>query len=237
MPSFFSKLKGREGHAKHKERYPQVIEAAAKPQHEDAWLRKSVAPNEVQELLRGCVAEIKARGLDIPFLLLPFRPTSDPSAARTFIRHHFEKNLRGEHLTQELRLTEPMVLCSVLKWCWCRLPGGVVGWEAYELFRVDSNMARNSFATFIPISVDSDARQQIIFDFFDLLSAIAAHSKVNGLSGRKLSRLAGWWAFEQADNKSGFEEGYKEWIAAANATSLLIFLLIFGHYRRAKQKD
>lgn len=226
MPSFFSKLKGRDGLAKHKEKYPQVTEAAAKPQWEDAWLRKSVAPNEVQELLRGCVAEIKARGLDIPFLLLPFRPTSDPSAARTFIRHHFEKNLRGEYLAQELRLTEPMVLCSILKWCWCRLPGGVVGWEAYELFRVgeiDSNMARNSFATFIPISVDSDVRQQIIFDFFDLLSAIAAHSKVNGLSGRKLSRLAGWWAFEQADNKSGFEEGYKEWIAAANATSHLFF--------------
>lgn len=28
------------------------------------------------------------------------------------------------------------VLCSVLKWCWSRLPGGVVTWEAYELFKV-----------------------------------------------------------------------------------------------------
>lgn len=28
------------------------------------------------------------------------------------------------------------VLCSVVKWCWSRLPGGVVGWEAYELFKV-----------------------------------------------------------------------------------------------------
>jgi hypothetical protein len=31
---------------------------------------------------------------------------------------------------------ERQVLCSVVKWCWNRLPGGVVGWEAYELFRV-----------------------------------------------------------------------------------------------------
>ena len=31
---------------------------------------------------------------------------------------------------------ETQVLCSVVKWCWSRLPGGVVGWEAYELFRV-----------------------------------------------------------------------------------------------------
>lgn len=48
--------------------------------------------------------------LDMPFLLLPFRPTSDPSAARTFIRHFFDRGqLHGEGLAQELRLTEPMV--------------------------------------------------------------------------------------------------------------------------------
>lgn len=28
------------------------------------------------------------------------------------------------------------MLCSVVKWCWSRLAGGVVTWEAYELFRV-----------------------------------------------------------------------------------------------------
>ena len=51
----------------------------------------------------------------MPFLLLPFRPTSDPSAARTFIRNFFNASvdkgtsLEGEGLNQELRLTEPMV--------------------------------------------------------------------------------------------------------------------------------
>jgi hypothetical protein len=74
-------------------------------------------------------------------------------------------------------------------------------------------MARDSFATFIPLSVDSDARTKIIFDFFDLLSAIAANGKTNGLGGRKLSRLAGWWAFEHGDKESGFEGGYKGWAA------------------------
>lgn len=74
-------------------------------------------------------------------------------------------------------------------------------------------MARDSFATFIPLSVDTDARTKIIFDFFDLLSAIAAHAKTNGLGGRKLSRLAGWWAFEHSDGGSGFEGGYKGWAA------------------------
>lgn len=55
----------------------------------------------------------------MPFLLLPFRPASDPSAARTFIRNYFNpsfdaeigriRRLEGEQLNQELRLTEPMV--------------------------------------------------------------------------------------------------------------------------------
>lgn len=37
---------------------------------------------------------------------------------------------------------EAQVLCSVVKWCWSRLPGGVVSWDAYELFKVgESGMA------------------------------------------------------------------------------------------------
>ena len=76
----------------------------------------------------------------------------------------------------------------------------------------DSNMARDAFKTFIPLSVDNGARSCIIFDFFDLLSAIAAHGKTNGLGGRKLSRMAAWWAFEHKDSGSGFEGGYRTWI-------------------------
>lgn len=75
----------------------------------------------------------------------------------------------------------------------------------------EANMARDSFSTFIPISVESQARAQIIFDFFDLFSAIAAHAKTNGLAGLKLSRLAGWWAFEHLDTGWGFDGGYSSW--------------------------
>ena len=84
-------------------------------------------------------------------------------------------------------------------------------------------MARDSFSTFIPLSVDSDARTKIIFDFFELLAAIAANAKTNGLGGRKLSRYAGWWAFEHADSGKGFDWGYKGWTVAADATSHLFF--------------
>lgn len=100
-------------------------------------------------------------------------------------------------------------------------------------------MARDAFATFIPLSVESDARTKIIFDFFDLMAAIAAHGKTNGMGGRKMSRLAGWWAFEQFDVGNGFDGGYKSWSryvfcwaswaqrltcrSAADATSHLFF--------------
>jgi hypothetical protein len=73
-------------------------------------------------------------------------------------------------------------------------------------------MARDSFKTFIPLSVEAESRSAIIFDFFNLLSAIAAHGKTNGFSGRKLSRMASWWAFEQKDSEQGFEPGYKAWL-------------------------
>ncbi|OQD83360.1 hypothetical protein PENANT_c017G04781 [Penicillium antarcticum] len=233
--SFFSRVfRSKDSNATKKQAKPTaaVDLGPAKPKWTDAWQRTDVAPEEVQDLVRGCVHELKARALDTPFLLLPFRPSSDPSAARTFIRNYFNQSFEkgspvsGDDLAQELRLTEPMVLCSVMKWCWSRLPGGVVTWEAYELFKVgeqDSDMARDAFSTFIPISVDSDARTKIIFDFFDLLAAIAAHGKSNGLGGRKLSRYAGWWAFEHVDTGNGFEAAYKNWAAAADATSHLFF--------------
>lgn len=80
-------------------------------------------------------------------------------------------------------------------------------------------MSRGSFNTFIPLSVDNDddksnssARGSIIFDFFDLMAAIAAHGKMNGFGGRKLSRMASWWAFEHKDTGEGFDGGYKSWL-------------------------
>lgn len=76
-------------------------------------------------------------------------------------------------------------------------------------------MAKHAFDTFIPLCVDSEARKTIIFDFFDLLAAIAANGKTNGMGGRKLSRLAGWWAFDHADATAGFDGGYKSWARLA----------------------
>ncbi|KAF2403879.1 hypothetical protein EJ06DRAFT_298186 [Trichodelitschia bisporula] len=230
MP-FFSFLK-RDPAGKSKKNTDTVQDVAPpKPRWEEAWSRKEVSPAEIQELIHECTQEMKSRALDMPFLLLPFRPGSDPIGSKNFIRHFFKEQYEGNrdivrYLQQELRLMEPNVLCSIMKWCWSRLPGGIVTWETYELFRlgeIDSNMARNAFTVFIPISCESDARIKIVFDFFDLLAAIAARGKTNGLGGRKLSRMAGWWAFEHSDNGTGFDGGYRSWANAADATSHLFF--------------
>lgn len=179
-------------------------------------------------LTNYCAAE----ALNAPFMLLPFRPDTDPSSARSFIRNFYKQNAegsyqyRGPSLAQELRLTEAVVLGSILKWCWSRMPGGVVTWPVYDGFKTgekESQMARNAFDTFIPIGAGSEARTNIIFDFFDLMAAVAAHGKSNGHGGRKLSRLAGWWAFEHSDDGKGFEGGYKSWSTAADASSHLFF--------------
>jgi hypothetical protein len=65
MPSFFSRLKGKDGPAKVKKGAQQVpISEPPKPRWEDAYTRKTVDAQEVQELLRGCTIELKSRGTD-----------------------------------------------------------------------------------------------------------------------------------------------------------------------------
>ncbi|KAL5615005.1 hypothetical protein BROUX41_005070 [Berkeleyomyces rouxiae] len=228
MAGLFSRLAGRDGKKKKAGLNDSTSQTLPKQRWEDAWVRTTVEPEEIQELIRRCTEELKSRALDLPFFLLPFRPTSNPSAVRTFIRRFFDPamGLKSENLIQELRMTDPMVICGIVKWCWSRLTGGVVGWDVYELFKVgeqDSGMARDSFKTFIPLSVENGAKSCIIFDFFDLLSAIAAHAKLNGMGGRKLSRMASWWTFEHKDTGSGFDGGYKVFLDAADATSHLFF--------------
>lgn len=81
-------------------------------------------------------------------------------------------------------------------------------------------MARDAFTTFIPISVESNERVRIITDFFDLIAAIAAHGKSNGLGGHKLSRYAGWWAFGHIDTGKGFDAGYRSWERSVSDNNL-----------------
>lgn len=59
--------------------------------------------------LTSCIA------LDMPFLLLPFRPGSDPVGSKSFIRNYFRLQLEGtwrqnrSFFEQELKLMDPLV--------------------------------------------------------------------------------------------------------------------------------
>ena len=71
------------------------------------------AASRLRVALKRLLTCYLSEALDQPFLLLPFRPSSNPSAVRTFIRHFFDQNqtMKGETLLQELRMNEPMVCC------------------------------------------------------------------------------------------------------------------------------
>ena len=65
MPFFSKVFRGKDsGLKKSIARNGSIEEAPNKPQWKDAWMRKDVEPEEVQELLRGCTHEIKARGME-----------------------------------------------------------------------------------------------------------------------------------------------------------------------------
>ncbi len=61
-----SRLKGKDATAKKAKTSQQngavPTPAPPKPRWDDAWTRKEVEPEEVQELLRGCTMEMKSRG-------------------------------------------------------------------------------------------------------------------------------------------------------------------------------
>jgi len=65
MPFFSKVFRSKDSSAAKKQAKENAAEqdAPQKPQWTDAWLRTEVSPEEVQELLRGCTQELKARGL------------------------------------------------------------------------------------------------------------------------------------------------------------------------------
>jgi hypothetical protein len=64
MPSLFSRLKGKDGKSKSKKgaNNDQLSQLPAKPKWTDAYARTVIEPEEIQELIRRCTEELKARG-------------------------------------------------------------------------------------------------------------------------------------------------------------------------------
>jgi hypothetical protein len=71
MPSIFSRIRGKDGQGKVKSKKNGGLantaeQLPAKPKWEDAYARTSVEPEEIQELVRRCTQELKARGMSTP---------------------------------------------------------------------------------------------------------------------------------------------------------------------------
>ncbi len=64
MPSLFSRLKGKDSKSKKKNGDLDLAsQISQKPKWDDAWTRKTVEPDEIQELIKLCTGELKARGM------------------------------------------------------------------------------------------------------------------------------------------------------------------------------
>lgn len=104
----------------------------------------------------------------------------------------------------------------------------MVSWKAYEQFKQEEDETghkQDSFFTIMPRCVESEFHATIVFDFFDLLASVATHGRKNGLGGRKLSRLAGTWAFDirtpKSEEPTSFADGLAAWSVASEATNHL----------------
>ena len=74
MPFFSKVFKSKDGASKKNAKSNGMSEPVqVKPRWEDAWLRKEVEPEEIQDLLRGCTYEMKARGRRTCFRLGKFK--------------------------------------------------------------------------------------------------------------------------------------------------------------------
>ncbi|KAG5438250.1 hypothetical protein PCANB_003101 [Pneumocystis canis] len=201
--------------------------------NDDPWTWEYILDEEVYDLLEACYVEVKSRGVMIPLVFLPFRPLSNVLSTKAYIRKFFlaDNDSHKEQYIRELPLIDIYVIIGIIRWCWLRLIDGVVGWNVYEAFRTlerDTKYPFNAFFDYIPIIAGSKVREKIILGFFDILSAIAAYSKINGLCGDKLSRTAGWWAFNFKDREQGFHRAYSNWKKSADANEHLFFAYLRG---------
>jgi hypothetical protein len=148
-----------------------------------------------------------------------------------------KSRLSGESLLRVIRLIDVYTIAGILKWCWTRLNGGVVTWKVYNLFKEQerqSSYKLRAFDTILPKIVDSHDHEDIICNFYDLLMALAAYERRNGLNGYKLARLAGAWAFEMVNSQkelpADFATGLSCWSVAAEASYHLFLAFLRSVY-------
>ena len=192
---------------------------------------------QVKGAIHIITTALKNKGLETPFLILPFRPNQSDGLVKDFLNMIFDEDgsiIEEEKLEKICSIQDELTLMSVLKFFWCRLPGNaVIGWKTYTEFvkmEEDAKYPPRAFLEFMPSCLNSGAHASIVYDFFDLLVAMVMKCQYNHLSARKLSRLCGLWAFHPVrTHKSSipsFERGLYEWIPAGDAVFHLFLAFV-----------
>ncbi|CCH44462.1 Morphogenesis-related protein MSB1 [Wickerhamomyces ciferrii] len=215
---------------------PLPLPASSRGSTDDDTFVHEFSRTDVRELIHTVTQELKIKGNKTPLVLLAFRPKVDDSKLTTFLSLVFPNGTTPAPINQierAVRDTDEYTLMAALKYLWSRLPmDSIVGWDAYETFKkleARSNYPKKAFLEFMPQCLTSPAHASIVYDFLDLLVSLSANAKENQLSGRKISKMAGLWAFHGPPNsanltksrldptENSFREGLRDWLPAADA--------------------
>lgn len=192
---------------------------------------------DVKDLIHLITQELKSKGAKIPYIFLPFRAQSDDRKLSKFLQKALQNLNDLAYVTALIKRTDGFTLMAGLKFLWCRLKDScVIGWDAYEKFlkaEKEQGYPKNAFLDIMPFCLSAPEHASIVYDFIDLITRIAAYTKENRLSGRKVSRLAGLWAFSGPPPKSlkastttsianeshahSFIDGLEDWNHASDA--------------------
>lgn len=212
--------------------------------------------SNVKGVIHLITAELKDRGTDVEYLMIPLRPEQTNEKLLGFLNQVFPLG-NGQPVNEKKQLKiiskcDVWTLFQALKYIWCRLPGAeVVGWKAYNEFKLrekDKDYPRKSFLEIMPQCLASPNHASIVYDFFDLIVTISSNSKVNKMSARKISKMCAVWAFGKFpdqnhdydfDSKSSktvnnsIKDGFDQWIPGSDA----MFHLLLAFLRSFVPKD
>ncbi|CAI2026668.1 hypothetical protein SEUBUCD650_0H02300 [Saccharomyces eubayanus] len=169
---------------------------------------------KVKGVIHSITAELKEKGPDVEFLMIPFREEQTNDKLLTLLNQLFPLG-NGQPVNERkqqkiISRADVWTLFQCLKYIWCRLPNSeVIGWKSYMEFKFreeEKKFPQKSFLEIMPQCLASPNHASIVYDFFDLIISISSNSRVNKMSARKISKMCAIWAFNKQKPKSDVQD-------------------------------